>query len=115
MATASEPDRASTDGFAVDVRSDLPRLTLALKGELDLATAARLELEVDAVPWSQIDELVFDLADVTFIDSTGLAVLIRASQRAAAADAQFSVIRVPDQPRKLFTIANVADRLNIRP
>ncbi len=49
---------------------------LRLHGELDLATAARLEAEVLA----QIEgheELVVDLSELTFIDSTGIRTLIQ--------------------------------------
>ena len=118
MTTASDPDRTSvdpSDGFAIDGEFDSPRMTLALKGELDLAGAPSLEHSIEALPWSQLAELVFDLAELTFIDSTGLSVLIQASQRAATAGLRFSIVRAPEQPRKLFTIAGVADRLNVRP
>jgi anti-anti-sigma factor len=102
-------------GFALDANFDPPRLTLALRGELDLASAPSLTREIEALPWPQLAELVFDLAEVTFIDSTALSVLIRTSQRAAAAGLRFSVVRVPDQPRRLFTLTGVIDSLNVQP
>lgn len=117
MATAYDPDRGSIapiDDFSVEVQFDPPRVTLAPRGELDLATAPALEREMEALPWPQLAELVVDLADLSFIDSTGLSVLIRASQRAAAAGLRFSVIRAPEQPRTLFTIAGVTESLNVQ-
>lgn len=118
MATGSEPDRASlgpTDGFAFESEFDLPRMTFALKGEFDLEGAPLLEREIEALPWPQLAELVFDLAEVTFIDSSGLHVLIRASQRAATARVRFSVVHVPEQPRKLFRLVGLTDTLNVQP
>jgi anti-anti-sigma factor len=53
------------------------RHTLALTGELDLDSANRLEGEVREVCASGT-ELVIDLRKVTFMDSTGLRVLILA-------------------------------------
>ncbi len=117
MRTAHESERASVelqDGFAVEADFDAPRMTLALHGELDLASAPVLEREIEALPWPELEELVFDLAQATFIDSSGLSILIRVSERAAAAGLRFSVVRVPEQPRKLFAIAGVTDALNVQ-
>ncbi len=102
-------------GFAVSSELHPPGMTLALKGELDLAGAPLLEREIEALPWPQLAELVVDLAELTFIDSTGLSVLLRLSQRAAAAALRFSVVCAPAQPRKLFKIAGVSDSLNLQP
>jgi anti-sigma B factor antagonist len=116
-ATAAQVDRGSvtlTDAFAVEADLHAPRATLALKGELDLASAPSLERAIEALPWPQLQELVIDLAELTFIDSTGLAVLIRTSQRAVEGQLRFSVIHVSDQARRLFTIAGVTDRLNLQ-
>jgi anti-anti-sigma factor len=51
------------------------RHTLALTGELDLGSASKLEEAVREVCASG-SELVIDLRKVTFMDSTGLRVLI---------------------------------------
>jgi anti-anti-sigma factor len=118
MATASERDPGSTSqscGFTVQAELDGPRMTLVLTGELDLAGTPALEGGLEALPWPQLAELVLDLAELTFIDSTGLSALIRAAQRAAAAGVRFSVVRGGDQPRKLFALAGVTDSLNVRP
>jgi len=118
MATASESDRGSAgrrDGFAIDAALDPPRMTLALRGELDLAGAPSLEREIEALPWPQLAELVVDLAELTFIDSTGLSVLIRAAHRAAEEGLRFSVVRAPTQPRRLFSLAGVTASLNVLP
>lgn len=114
-ATAPDRDRASIvrDGiFAVDAEFDPPRMTLALAGELDLAGAPSLQREIESLPWPHLAELVFDLAELTFMDSSGLAVLIRASQRAATAGLRFSVVHIAAQPRQLFAIVGVIDTLN---
>lgn len=112
--TSHDPANPGHTAFAIDAEFDPPRMTLAPRGELDLASAPSLKREIDALPWPHLEELVFDLAELTFIDSTGLSVLIRASQRAVTARLRFSVVRVPRQPRTLFTIAGVTDVLNLQ-
>jgi anti-sigma B factor antagonist len=88
-------------------------MSLSLRGELDLGTAPILERAIDALPWQELDELVIDLHEIKFIDSSGLSILIRASQKAALGSQRFSITRVPEQPRKLFDFAGVTDSLGV--
>lgn len=58
------------------------QVTVAIAGELDLATApvvSRVAADVTATPCAR---LVVDLGPVSFVDSSGLAVLLRLYQRA---------------------------------
>ena len=50
-------------------------------GEIDLYTAPQLWETLDAAIAGTPHELVIDLSDVTFLDSSGLAVLVRAHKR----------------------------------
>jgi anti-anti-sigma factor len=60
--------------FRITVR-DLPGIHIvALHGELDLSTAKGLSEELTAIAGST----VIDLADLTFMDSTGIAAVIAA-------------------------------------
>jgi anti-anti-sigma factor len=101
--------------FAADADYDRPRMTLALEGELDLASAASPEREIEALPWSQLAELVLDPTEVTFIDGSSLHALIRASQRAATERLRLAVAGASEQTRKLFTLVGVTESLNVQP
>ena len=52
-----------------------------VQGEIDLYTAPQLWETLDAAIAGTPHELVIDLSDVTFLDSSGLAVLVRAHKR----------------------------------
>jgi anti-anti-sigma factor len=55
---------------------DEHEIVLAVRGEVDIATADELRRRLDAVIRAAGDRpVVVDLADVTFLDSTGLAAL----------------------------------------
>ena len=56
---------------------------VAIAGELDLASVHDVEGELEALIQASPDRLVFDLSRVTFMDSSGIAMLIRAAQRVA--------------------------------
>jgi anti-sigma B factor antagonist len=82
-------------------------VVVAVRGEVDLATAPRLwEHLEEAIP-DATDRLIVDLAETTFIDSTALAVFIRAFKRLRHADGDL-VLRAPSKTaRKVFAITGL--------
>jgi anti-sigma B factor antagonist len=56
-------------------------LTLTGHGELDFATLGTLTDELDKASREGVDEVVVDLRKVTYIDSSGLGVLVGAHRR----------------------------------
>jgi len=60
--------------------------TLLLSGELDASSAPQVDEAVDALIAEGAAELVIDLGEVTFIDSSGLRSLIRARKSMGNAD-----------------------------
>jgi anti-sigma B factor antagonist len=60
-------------------------------GELDLATVELFRREVQAALATEPADLVVDLTDVSFLDSSGIAVLAAALKAQRARDAAFVV------------------------
>lgn len=58
---------------------------MEIHGELDLSTATQLEGPLDEATRSTDAAVLIDLADCQFIDSTGIALIVRAWQRVDAA------------------------------
>jgi anti-anti-sigma factor len=55
---------------------------ITLRGELDMAAAFKLEPTIErVVSQNNVDELVLDLGDVDFIDSSGLGSLLSTHER----------------------------------
>jgi anti-sigma B factor antagonist len=69
------------------------RVVLAVAGELDIGTAERLRLAAGRQVRPGV-EMVLDLSEVTFCDSTGLAALVGIYKRLAADDGRL-VLRAP--------------------
>jgi anti-sigma B factor antagonist len=63
--------------------------TVAVVGELDIATAPRLSAALDVHGDAEL--LIVDLTAATFIDSTGLRALIEADRRSADSGSRFVV------------------------
>lgn len=78
-------------------------VTLTPEGELDIATAPRLG---QAVSEHAADGTVvtIDLAQVAFLDSTGLSVLIRARRDAQASGRPLEIVNPTASARRLFEL-----------
>jgi anti-anti-sigma factor len=64
---------------------------IAVRGELDLSTAADLERPLEEAVSSRDASVLIDLTECEFIDSTGIALIVRAWQRLdGAADGEGS-------------------------
>ena len=91
------------------------KLLLELSGEVDHHGARdairQLELAVDAALPSQ---LVLDLAGVTFMDSSGIALILRAQQRMQLLDGSLLVCNVPSQARRVLDAAGIGRLVTIR-
>jgi anti-sigma B factor antagonist len=80
-------------GFDVERRDDGDRTVLELAGEFDLAAEPVLTRELEkALPAST---LVLDLRRVTFMDSTGLRLLLEADARVRGSGDTCVVVRGP--------------------
>jgi anti-anti-sigma factor len=83
---------------------------VALRGELDIASASNLERALlRSRPVGQ--RVVLDLADLRFMDSTGLRVLLRARVASEKGRWELRMANVPPNIRRLFDMTGVHDAL----
>ena len=81
----SPPRDADTIGFAGDLGVEISRpapgvAALSVRGEIDSLTTPRLESALNELLAEPADRYVLDLTEVSFLASSGLAVLIRTAQ-----------------------------------
>lgn len=100
--------------FRVEVkrRGDVARLVLA--GEFDIgvvqhAEVALAQLERDGA----VGEVVLDLTNLSFIDSTGLRFILSVDARGRRDGFALTVVPGNDRVRRILRLAGVASRLNI--
>ncbi|HEX8208374.1 MAG TPA: STAS domain-containing protein [Solirubrobacteraceae bacterium] len=84
---------------------------LSVGGELDLGTAAQLRVAIGTLMGTGCRHLVVDLAETTFMDSSGLAALVWAAHRMHAAGGELTVAHPTEQIRKVLEITGVGDLL----
>jgi anti-sigma B factor antagonist len=69
------------DGLVVEVEADLTVVRVAVDGELDLATAGTLRTAVEPALTDAVERLEVDFERVSFIDSSGLSVVLELAAR----------------------------------
>jgi len=86
---------------------------VALVGELDLSTVAKVQEELRRVEASSPATLVVDLSKLTFLDSTGLRCIVTADERARAEGRRIVIVRGPDAVQRVFAITRLEERLEM--
>ncbi|HYH58740.1 MAG TPA: STAS domain-containing protein [Thermoleophilaceae bacterium] len=86
---------------------------LALAGEFDLSNAAQVEDALKQLEDDRPDLLVLDLRELTFMDSTGLRVMVSADARARDEGRRLAVVQGPESVHRVFRITGLDDHLEI--
>jgi anti-anti-sigma factor len=95
-------------GFSIAVEASAPGShRIAISGELDLATADRLNQALDEIPDEAI--VLIDLRECSFIDSSGLASIVKARQCQEASGGQLAVFGAAHQVQRLFEVVGLAE------
>ncbi len=97
--------------LSIDKSVDGGNVTLTLAGRLDTASSPELEAVLDEVLPSAT-ALVFDLAGLEFISSSGLRLVLRA-QKAMGAQGSMRLEHVCESVMEVFDITGFRDFLDI--
>ena len=95
-------------------RKDRPNV-LPLDGEIDLHVSPSVAESLRAMVETKPKQLVVDLTDVTYLDSSGLAVLIEGMQSVQEYGGQFALAGVKENVRPIFEIARLDQVFQIFP
>lgn len=97
--------------LGIQLVADGPGIAVILDGELDLETASELDRELAQIDETHVSRILIDLSGVTFMDSTGLASIIRALNFAQSNGHSLVLRRGSNQVQRLFTLTGVNERL----
>jgi len=88
---------------------------LPLEGEIDLHVSPQISASLAAIVKRKPAKVVVDLSKVTYIDSSGLAVLIEAMQNVGAYGGKFALAGLQEAVRPIFEIARLDQVFRIFP
>lgn len=95
--------------FRTARHADAQGVVLALRGELDLASAPALERELSEIAATGSGRILIDLAGLDFMDGAGLGVLLRAQRNAHAGGRPLQLRRPTRQVQRLFVLTDLVD------
>jgi anti-anti-sigma factor len=100
------------DGLGIDTElQDQGRVVVRLSGELDIASYPPLDEALRTLQLDGRPNVTVDLSGLTFMDSTGLRVLIEADLRTKVSGGSLVIRRGSRTIQRVFEISGVIDRL----
>ena len=93
--------------FEIAVNPDGDRVVVVPKGEIDLSTVPVLRRRLDEAARSGVKQLVLDLRGVSFLDSSGLKLILDQLDR----DVDFALIAGPESVHRVFEITGLHARI----
>ncbi|HAM15833.1 MAG TPA: anti-sigma factor antagonist [Eggerthellaceae bacterium] len=87
---------------------------IALDGKLTVAAAPDLEAEIAALP-EDVANVDFDLANLEYVASAGLRVIVAASKRCNGAGGRLRLLHPNEEVMEVFDATGLVEILNIEP
>ncbi len=108
MASFAEPQFELTED-EVDERTHV----IAVSGEIHVSTAPQFSTRLNEAIGQGKTSVVLDLADVSFIDSTGLSVLLNGLRRVTRRGGRMAIVCTNPTVLRLFQITNLDSTFDI--
>jgi anti-sigma B factor antagonist len=100
----------STPLFRVEVQPEREGVRVIPHGELDLGTVQQLETQIDELRSGGFATIVLDLRELTFMDSTGLRLLLELDAESRADGFRFAIIDREGPVRRLLELTGIEGR-----
>jgi anti-sigma B factor antagonist len=102
------------DALKMETREDGDgAVTLAIQGEIDFGNVAALRARLSELIRSGTGSLTIDLAEVDFVDSTTIGVLIQARKRLTQSERDFRLTQPKPGVRRTIELAGLVDYLGL--
>ena len=105
---------AAPDPFRCEVARDGARGCVRPVGELDLETVHLVEEQLSGLREAGVREMVLDLRGLTFMDSSGLRLVIRWDTAARSNGFDFALVPGPDAVQRVFDLTGMEEHLTFR-
>jgi len=97
-----------TTPFAVEITGEPSAPVVAVHGEIDVATSPQLRSELNALMANGATDITLEFGGVSFVDSSGLGVLVGAYKRLREEDhGSLRIVGAQSSVRKVFEITGL--------
>jgi anti-anti-sigma factor len=86
---------------------DIPAVTV--RGEVDISAVDVLDVALESAILKSAGAFVVDLTEVSFLDSSGLATIMRARALLERHDRRLAVVCPPGPARRIFELTNMQE------
>ena len=97
--------------MTINVERDFELVTLGIAGSLDATTAPNLEATVNELS-KDVKELVFDMAELEYISSAGIRVILGAYKKMNANEGIMRIEKANDIVCEVFEMTGLSELLN---
>lgn len=104
---------APSDVFDIRVDRAAEAPTVAVRGEVDVATAPAVREALYRLFDAGARHVVVDLGEMTFIDSSGLGVLVGALRRAREAGGRLELVNLQPGTRRVFDVTGLTEAFGV--
>lgn len=99
------------DPFEMNILHEEGAYVVSLRGELDLSGSPDLEAVLLEAEQSGARRILVDLGELTYIDSTGLGILVRAAARSSSNGNRLRITSPRDQVASVLRLTELDNQL----
>lgn len=99
--------------FNVSLETGPGLYTVALSGELDIATADQLTAALDDLAPASGERVIIDLTAVSFMDSTGLRILIAANGDATDGSYELFIVTGESPAKRVLELTRMDEHMQV--
>ena len=104
-------DPHAGERFRCEIAPQRERVRISPIGELDLATVPVVETHLSELQAAGFKQVTLDLREVSFLDSTGLRMILEWDAHSRADGFAFSLVAGPPTVQRLFELTQTTARL----
>ena len=101
--------------FHVDVQPERDVVRVVPVGELELSTVGAVEEQVAELRAAGFRRVVLDLRELTFMDTTGLKLVLTLADAAREDGLELGLVQGPPAVQRVFELCGVLERLPFAP
>jgi anti-sigma B factor antagonist len=101
----------ANEQLQIEVRQEADRVVVKLEGELDMANSPLLQESMQTDELAATKTVVLDLQGLTFLDSTGLRIILAAREQCWRRGQEFAVTPGSEQVQRLLSVTGVGEHL----
>src|SRR5829696_515974 len=98
--------------FRCELEPERTRVRVRPIGEIDMATTPEVETHLSDLAAAGFEQVTLDLSAVSFLDSTGLRMILEWDARSRADGFSFSLVAGPPTVQRLFDLTDTTARLS---